>query len=138
MVRATIQKPGEGRVGTVSTFFFDTYALVEILKGNPAYKKYSVGVGIITTKLNLMELYYGLLLQQGKEEAEKRYAEYLPYCVPIDDLIFKRACEFRAEHKKQKLSYVDCLGYVLAKMLGVRFLTGDIQFKELENVEYVK
>jgi len=124
-------------VGNVATFFFDTYAFVEVLKANPRYKKYSVGVAIITTKLNLMELYYGLLLQQGKEEAEKRYTEYIDFCVPIDDLIFKKACEFRAEHKKRKLSYVGCIGYTIAKFRGIRFLTGDSQFEDLENVDAV-
>jgi predicted nucleic acid-binding protein len=42
------------------------------------------------------------------------------------------------KHKKQKLSYVDCLGYVSAKEKGLIFLTGDIQFRDISNVEFVE
>ena len=45
---------------------------------------------------------------------------------------------FRLLNKKRKLSYVDCLGYILAGMNGAKFLTGDNQFKDLQNVEFVK
>ena len=125
-------------MGIIETFFFDTYAFFEILKGNPQYERYGKGVGIMTTKLNLMELYYGLLLSRGKVEAEHWYEEYGPFVVPIDDFILKRACELKALFKERKLSYVDCVGYIIAKARGVKFLTGDRQFKDLENVEYVK
>jgi len=36
--------------------FFDTYALVEIAKGNQRYKKYWDTERIILTQLNLIEL----------------------------------------------------------------------------------
>ncbi len=125
-------------MGLTNTFFFDTYAFFEILNANPAYAKYSVGVGVITTKFNLLELHYGILLQCGKEEADLKYDEYVAYTIVVEDVIFKKASEFRAQHKEQKLSYIDCIGYVIAKTVGVKFLTGDKQFKDLENVEFVK
>ena len=49
-------------------YFFDTYAFFEILNGNQNYSKYLKVVGA-TTKLNLMELHYGLLREYGKEFA---------------------------------------------------------------------
>ncbi len=125
-------------MGLTNTFFFDTYAFFEILDGNPAYAPYIKEVSIITTKFNLLELHYGILSSQGKAEADRKYDEYVGFTLPIEDLIFKRASEFRAQHKKRKLSYVDCIGYMLAKTMGVKFLTGDKQFEYLENVEFVK
>ena len=36
------------------------------------------------------------------------------------------------------ISYTDAVGYVMSKSLGLKFLTGDEAFKNLENVEFVK
>ena len=122
----------------LKTYFFDSYAFFEIISGNPNYKNYSSNVTLITTKLNLMELYYWLLRRKGKEEAEKYYQKFLPFCIEFFDEIIKKSCEFRLEHKKKELSYVDCIGYVIAMENRIKFLTGDIGFVDIENVEYVK
>ncbi len=46
--------------------------------------------------------------------------------------------EIIAENKKLNLSYVDVVGYILSKRLGVGFLTGDEGFKHLDNVIFIK
>ncbi len=125
-------------MGEVKAFFFDTYAFFEIIEGNKNYDLYKKNVGIITTKLNLMELHYGLLIRYGKEKAERYYNRLLQFTVDVDDVMLKKANEFRASLKKKKLSYVDCIGYVTARAIGVKFLTGDKEFKGLDNVEYVE
>ena len=120
------------------TYFFDTYAFYELIKGNPNYKKYEKEITAITTKLNLMELHYGLLRDEGEETAEKYYNSFLKFCVEIDDEIIKLANKFRLSNYKRKLSYADCVGYILAKKFNAKFLTGDEQFKDFESVEFVK
>ena len=122
----------------LTTFFFDTYAFFEIINGNVNYEKYSKGVAIITTKLNLMELHYGLLLKYGGEKANFFYDEFVKFAVDITDEIIKEANEFKALMKKNKLSYVDCFGYVISKSKHIKFLTGDKEFEGLDNVEFVK
>ena len=122
----------------LKTFFFDTYAFYEIIRGNPNYKKYTKDIAIITTKLNLMELHYGLLKDAGKEEADNKYDKYLAFIVNITDEIIKEANEFKLFHKEKKLSYVDCIGYITAKKHSVPFLTGDMQFEKIQGVEFVK
>ena len=119
-------------------FFYDTYALLEIIAGNENYNKYIRNIGVVTTKLNLMELFYRLYILHGIEIAEFYYQKYLPFVVEISDSLIKKAAIFRAENKKKDLSYVDCVGYVLALEHKIKFLTGDIQFKDMENVEFVK
>ena len=84
-----------------------------------------------------MELYYGLILSDGIEAAEKKYEELIPFTIDVDDATIKSAMQFRAEHRKQKLSYADCIGYTTAKRLGIKILTGDKEFKYLDNVEFV-
>jgi len=122
----------------LKTYFYDTYALHEIISGNPAYKKYTAGVAAITTKLNLMELYYGLLLKYGKKTAEKYYQEFAEYAIEIDDDAIKKAMELKQTLKNKNLSYVDCIGYTLAQQRNIKFLTGDRQFQNMPNVEHVK
>ena len=119
--------------------FFDTYAFFEIKVGNISYLPYiQENILIITTKLNLMELHYGLMLKYGKDEAGKTYNELKKFAVEIDDETIFNANEFRLINKQKNMSYVDCIGYSISKKLGVKFLTGDKAFEGLENVEFVK
>ena len=137
-VRARFQEYGEKGLDSIKTFFFDTYAFYELIEGNARYKPYSKDIAIITTRLNLMELHYGLLLKHGKEKADEYYNKLLPFCIEISDEAIKKANELKAGLKKRKLSYVDCIGYVLAKMRNVKFLTGDKEFSDMDDVEFVK
>ena len=118
-------------------YFFDTYAIIDILKGNPSYNNYKDKKAIIT-KLNIFELFYSTLNEQGEEAAEKSIALYYPLVVEYGEEIIKEAAKFRLLHKKQDLSMTDCIGYIIAKKLNVKFLTGDKEFHNMPNVEFVK
>jgi len=119
-------------------YFFDTYALIEIYKGNPNYEKYRDGINLILNKLNLMEYSYFLMRVGRKNEIENFFLNLSRFCVDYDDEILKSAVEMKFKYKKDKLSFVDCIGYFLAKKHGCKFLTGDEKFKDLKNVEFVK
>ncbi|HLC31033.1 MAG TPA: PIN domain-containing protein [Candidatus Nanoarchaeia archaeon] len=122
----------------IITFFFDTYAFFELVEGNPNYLPYTEHVGIITTKLNLMELHYGLMRDYDEEIANTLFDELRQFCIEIDDKTIREANIFRLQNYKRELSHVDCIGYTLAKQRGVKFLSGDTQFESFENVEFVK
>ena len=122
----------------IKTFFFDTYALYEIIEGNKNYRSYIKNVAIVTTKLNLMELYYGLLVNYNEKTANDLYDKFLSYYTSIDDNSIKKAMIFRALNKKKDLSYIDCVGYIISKQRNIKFLTGDKEFEGIENVEFVK
>lgn len=120
------------------TFFYDTYALLEIIKGNKNYRHYSKNIGIVTTRLNLMELYYRLYVLLGIESADSYHQKYRSFAIEVNDSLIKKAMIFRADTKSKDLSYVDCIGYVFAVENKIKFLTGDNQFKDMDNVEFVK
>ncbi|MBS3135225.1 PIN domain-containing protein [Candidatus Woesearchaeota archaeon] len=122
----------------IKTFFLDTYALYEIIEGNENYIEYTKNVAIVTTKINIMELFYGLLIKYNEKVADNFYEKFLPYCTGIEDNVIKKAMTFRALNKKRNLSYVDCIGYIIAKQRNIKFLTGDKEFEYMENVEFVK
>jgi len=118
-------------------FFFDTYAIFEIIDGNPAYNRFGDET-IKTSVSNLGELYYGLLLRGKKPKADAWFAFLQPDLVEIDPETMRHAMTFRHAHKKENLSMTDCVGYMLARKLNALFLTGDQGFKNMPHVEFVK
>lgn len=119
-------------------FFADSYAIIDYLKGNKRYREYFEDNGIITTRLNLMEVYYSTLIEGTAEKADKYYSSFRDKCVEAGDETIKSAMKFRARERKKKLSYVDALGYQVALENKIKFLTGDIQFRGMNGVEFVK
>lgn len=115
----------------------DTYAIIEIIKGNKNYKKY-LDANLITTKFNLIELYYHFLHDFDEDIADKYLEIYSKFLMPITNNTIRTGMKFKLKHKKEKLSYVDCIGYALALELGIKFLTGDQKFEDKENIEFVK
>lgn len=118
-------------------YFFDSYALAEINLGNPNYKKY-IKSGIILTKLNIFEIYHGLLRDVSEKEAKKFLEKYYQFSVDFYKEDIQEAAKLRVKYRKRNLSMTDCIGYVIAKRLNIKFLTGDKEFKDLDNVEFVK
>ncbi len=123
----------------MNKFFFNTYAIIEIISGNEKYKKY-LDSEMMTTKLNLMELYYQFIKENEPKRAEYYYQKYLPNCIEISDNIIKTSMKLRYKMKKEKknISYVDVIGYTISINEKIKFLTGDNAFKDALNVEYVK
>src|SRR5688572_7357296 len=118
-------------------YFFDTYALVEIVKANVKYEVYS-GEKVTITLFNLVELYWSVLSDFGESKADDVFTQFRTSVVEIEDAVLKEAVKFRKEQKKRDLSYTDCIGYIYAKHHGMKFLTGDKEFENMENVEFVR
>lgn len=118
-------------------FFFDSYAIIEIIKENPKYKIY-VNEEVVISLFNLAEIYWSVLNDFGEQKAEEIYSKFRNNVEDIDDETLKEAIKFRKEHKKKDLSYTDCIGYIYAKRNNLKFLTGDSKFEDLPFVEFVK
>jgi predicted nucleic acid-binding protein len=119
-------------------YFFDSYAIIELILENNAYKIFKENL-ITTNTLNLMEVYYFLLRTYNKETADfwmKKLNFSLSNIIRLD--LALKSSYFKFKNKKEKLSYIDCIGYLLADEMKIKFLTGDEKFKNKENVEFVK
>jgi PIN domain nuclease of toxin-antitoxin system len=121
----------------MTDYFFDSYALLEIIKGNPAYQKY-VGSAITTSKLNVFEVYDALLRDYQEDLAVELLEEFYPFAVDFGLETLYHAGRLKDLKRKQKLSLADCVGYTIAGQLHIKFLTGDKEFATMENVEFVK
>jgi hypothetical protein len=118
-------------------YFFDSYALIEIIKGNPSYEQFKNEIPTCLL-LNLFELHQALLREFNKKTADywvNRFTYHILYLTSKDVVL---ASDLRFKHKEKKLSMTDCIGYIIAKRNKLLFLTGDEQFELLPHVKFVK
>lgn len=118
-------------------YFFDTYAIIEIIKENKSYKKY-LDEEITTSHLNIGELYYFLTKSYSKELADLWYNKLKDTSLFIELDTIIEAMIFRKENKNKNFSFIDCVSYIISKKNKLIFLTGDKEFKDMPNVEFVK
>ena len=118
-------------------YFFDSYAIIELINQNENYVKFS-DEPIITNSLNLVEVHYHFLKEHNKQTADFWIKQLNFELLDITKDIAIKGSSFKFENRKKKLSYADCIGYVTAMEYNLKFLTGDNQFDNLENVEFVK
>lgn len=118
-------------------YFFDSYAFYEIIDENKNYLPY-LSAKIVTTKLNLFELYHGFLKDKNANIAEVSLEKFYPFAIDFDENVIKEAAKLKILLNKRDVSMTDCIGYCFAKQLGIKFLTGDRAFENLLNVEFVR
>ncbi len=116
-------------------YFFDTYALFEIINGSKNYEKFKDAVAI-TTIFNMTELNYGLKKKFENEFADEITDNYKDILIDVELEDIKKAMSLRKNNKD--MSAPDCIGYIIAKKLNIKFLTGDEDFRNLDNVEFIK
>ena len=119
-------------------YFYDTYALMAIARGEEDYLPYSDQQFILTSIMNVYELYYSMIKDGMIDQAELFVRDLAGCCLEITPRTIMMASHLRKEHSKKKISYIDSLGYVLALREGIPFLTGDKEFKNLPNVKFIK
>ena len=115
----------------------DTYALVEIGKGNP---KFSVLLGkdFVITDLTMAEFYSLFYKENDERKAKYWYNKLSGYCRSVNIEILIKALKYRVDHKKENLSIFDCIGYIFSIENNLRFVTGDKAFEYKEGVEFIK
>ncbi|MDI6720836.1 MAG: PIN domain-containing protein, partial [Candidatus Aenigmarchaeota archaeon] len=91
-----------------------------------------------TCILNLYELHYIMIKSFGEEKAKSYFHRFKNMALEIRDEWIFLASKFKLEMSKENISFADALGYAIAKDNGMKFLTGDKEFRDLPNVEFVK
>ena len=118
------------------SLFFDTYALFEIIRGNQNFQTY-IEKDIIINDFVYAELCYNLI-KTRHPKAHELLTQYAQYISQVEPTWIEDAMHFRLKWKDRNVSMTDCIGYIMAQQLGLRFLTGDKEFEGMENVEFVK
>lgn len=123
------------------TRVLDTHALMVYIEKEPGYEKvenlfYSCAESdkkLLMTAVNWGEVYYISIRERGEEETEKamKIIDTFPIeVVEVDRALAKQAAIYKASYK---MSYADCFAAALAKIKKAELLTGDKEFKQLEN-----
>jgi hypothetical protein len=139
--------PNEPRRGNY--YYYDSYAIIEFIKGNKEYKTYFTEATGVLTKANLAEVYYNMRKSgSGGFDAKRAAAVVERFAVFLVEYDIEDVCgamELRLQLIQNKkpgggsdASYTDALGYYLAQKMEIPFLTGDIFFKGLPGIEFVK
>jgi uncharacterized protein with PIN domain len=119
----------------------DAYALMAFLEKEPSFEKVESffiaaaekDTPILMTSVNFGEVYYIILRECGQERAthiEKIIATLPIEIVDVDRELAKEAARFKAT---KKISYADCFAAALAKVSRAELITGDEEFKTVEN-----
>lgn len=115
----------------------DTYALVEIAKGNPKFAEY-LNSQFVICDLILAEFYGVILREEGEKVADYWFKKLENYALSADLDILIEAIKFRQEHKKSNISFFDAAGYIFSLKNGCILVTGDKEFEGFSNVEFKK
>ena len=118
-------------------YFFDAYAIIEMINQNPAYSKFN-GCRITTSLIHLAEVHYHLLITYNEQTADYWVRKMNFSFIDISLEIVIKASKLKFRRKKSKLSYADCIGYITSIENNMIFVTGDKQFKNAKDVEFVK
>lgn len=119
----------------------DAHPLMIYLEREPGYEKArdlfakaaASGRHLLMTTVNWGEVYYVTYRDQGKDRAEEIEAlvENFPIeIVPVDHAIARQAAIFKAT---TRMSYADCFAAALAKLRRAELITGDKDFRQVED-----
>jgi predicted nucleic acid-binding protein len=115
----------------------DTYALVEIQEGNPAFVDLFHG-SFVVTDITLAEFYGVLYRRMGQQTADYWRRKIEPFVVDVSRDMLIVATKYRIDNNKEDLSFVDCVGYMYSIENGIPFVTGDKAFKNKKGVRFIK
>ena len=122
-----------------SQLVFDTYALIELLEGNPAYLKYADAAMVINEFIFAEYCYITLRRYiDYPAEADKKARSVMGVITSLSREWIIDAMKFRFANRKKEMSTTDCVSYIQARKLGIPFLTGDSAFEGMPGVEFVK
>ncbi|MFT4343548.1 MAG: hypothetical protein ACMXYE_02265 [Candidatus Woesearchaeota archaeon] len=118
-------------------YCLDTYALWEIMKGNKKYLDVVLS-NFVITDWTLVEFYKTLIKEYDKRTAEYWLRKFKPYTITVNINILKKAVDFHHEHKKNAISLFDAVGYIFSVENKMEFVTGDKEFRNKPQVNFIK
>lgn len=118
-------------------FCLDTYALVEISRGNAKFTKIFNSEFCIPNLI--MAEFYGIIYRAYDEKTANYWFRKLSlFCKEIPMNILTEAVKYRIDHKQEKLSFFDCVAYIYAQRNNMSFVTGDKAFQKRKGVKFIK
>lgn len=124
----------------------DSSALLAFLQKEPGYEKVvdlfarasESGRPLLMTSVNWGEVMYVIMARQGADAW--RLARYKLMELPLSVIVVDETLAESAAHLKAttKLPYADCFAAALAKLKKAELVTGDKEFKQVEQEVKIK
>ena len=115
----------------------DTYALWELILGNPKFA-FLLNQPYVITNWTLIEFYKTLLQRFDKSTARMWYERFKPLTEDVHMETAIKAVEFQHDSKKEDMSLFDCMGYIFSLENDYDFVTGDKAFKDKKGVLFIQ
>ena len=122
-------------------YVLDSFAMIAFFEDEPgADKVASILEASISRKAQVFmpvihwgEIYYNTLREQGVEVAETVIAQVKEYPIKIVDADLRLTYEAARLKGRYRIAYADCFAAALSKKLKAVIVTGDPEFKTLED-----
>jgi predicted nucleic acid-binding protein len=119
----------------------DSYAVIAFFEDEPGAAQVcdllldaeKGGEKLLMTVINLGEVWYSIARSYSEETAEEKLREIRDMAIEIVDAdwnLTRRAASFKA---KGKIAYADCFAAALAQERKAQLVTGDPEFRLLED-----
>ncbi|MGB9960262.1 MAG: type II toxin-antitoxin system VapC family toxin [Candidatus Bathyarchaeales archaeon] len=127
-------------------YVIDSYAWIEYFMGSKAGEKVKPVIEGLEEKFTpticLAEVYAKTLKVEGRALAEKqrKFVKERSALVPLDEAVAVKAAEIYAALKQQIEGWglADSIVYATGIIKDARIITGDVHFRSLENVFFIK
>lgn len=127
-------------------YLIDSYAWIEYFMGSEAGKKVKPIIEGLEEKLTpticLAEIYAKTLKAENRELAEKQriFIKERSAIMPLDEATAIKSAEIDITMKRKIKGWglADSIIYATGLMKGAEIVTGDIHFKNLKNVIFIK
>ncbi len=122
-------------------YVLDTWAVIAYLEDEPSAPQiadliasaHEDSIPVFMTVVNVGEVWYIIAREVSEEEANNSIKELHDLRIQFVDAdweLTQEAARFKSQHK---MSYADCYAAALAKSKKADLVTGDKEFKPLEN-----
>ena len=122
-------------------YVLDTWALIAYLEDEPSASHiadlissaHEEQIPVHMTVVNVGEVWYIIAREVSEDEANRSVKELRDLRIQFVDVdweLTQEAARFKSQHK---MSYADCYAAALAKAKKADLVTGDKEFKPLEN-----
>lgn len=122
-------------------YVLDTWAVIAYLEDEPSAQQiadlianaHEEAIPVYTTVVNVGEVWYTIAREISEVDANdsvKELQDLRIQFVNVDWELTQEAARFKSQHK---MSYADCYAAAIAKSYKAELVTGDKEFKSLEN-----
>src|SRR3989304_7850440 len=120
---------------------FDSWALMAFLEDEPSAESveeliaqaHEVEAPLLVTTVNLGEVWYSLARTRSEADADMAAAHLVRLGFEVIDADWELARQAAAFKARFRLAYADCFAAALAKLKRSEVVTGDREFKQLED-----